>query len=185
MTIVTKTGDKGETGLFGGQRTSKTDVRIQTYGTVDELNAVLGLVLTENELSLQTYEQLGHIQNMLFRMGADLATPLTSKAHPPRIEKRHIEQLETWITSSENSIEMPQFFVLPGGSRTAALLHLARTVCRRTERLAAELAQSQDIGEHIVIYLNRLSDYLFIASLDANRVTDTPNVRVRYDDAEA
>lgn len=163
MSIVTKTGDKGETGLFGGQRVSKTDLRIHANGTVDELNAVLGMLVAEKSLSKKMEEQIVAIQNRLFRLGADIATPREGKANPPRIEEQHIRELEEWIASFEAANALPNAFILPGGSKAASLLHLARTVCRRAERWTVELAKKQDIGPHVAIYLNRLSDYFFIA----------------------
>jgi cob(I)alamin adenosyltransferase len=180
MSIVTKTGDNGETGLFGGQRISKADVRIHAYGTVDELNAILGMVRTENDLSTALSEQLLRIQNVLFRMGADLATPQEGNATPPRIEPEHSAELEGWISALEGSMVMPQYFVLPGGSKAASSLHLARTVCRRAERWTVELGQKEEIGPHVVIYLNRLSDYLFLACLQANLDAGIENIRVTY-----
>ncbi len=202
MSIVTKTGDSGDTGLFGGQRISKADTRIHAYGTVDELNAVLGIIIAEYPASphpgtgAPTYEtknsqkhpsvgadlanHLIRIQNILFRMGADLATPRIGNANPPRIEPEHVQELEEWVKELESSMEMPQYFVLPGGTKTASFLHLARTICRRAERLAVDLAQKEDIGPHVVIYLNRLSDYLFLASLRANMDEGVADVRVTY-----
>jgi cob(I)alamin adenosyltransferase len=177
VSIVTRTGDKGETGLFGGQRVSKGDIRIHAYGTVDELNAHLGLILAEKELSAEMATQLLRVQNILFRMGSDLATPLTSKAHVPRMEQQHVKELDRWINAMESSMNMPQYFVLPGGTRLAAQLHCARTICRRAERWTVTLAAGQEINREGMIYLNRLSDYLFLAALQANaeqRVNDVP-----------
>ena len=180
MSIVTKTGDSGDTGLFGGQRISKADTRIHAYGTVDELNAVLGIVRSEQNVSSKLDNQILKTQNILFRMGADLATPRIGNANPPRIEPEHVQELEEWVKELESSMEMPQYFVLPGGTKTASFLHLARTICRRAERLAVDLAQKEDIGPHVVIYLNRLSDYLFLASLRANMDERVADVRVTY-----
>ena len=181
MTIVTKTGDKGETGLFGGQRVSKGDTRLHAYGDVDELNAVLGTVIPELTPDAALTDQIVQIQNLLFRLGADLATPREGNAKPPRIEPEHIQQLEEWIDALESSMTMPAFFVLPGGSKAAAQLHLARTVCRRAERWTVELGKKQDIGPFVVIFLNRLSDYLFLAALKANEEAGVENVRVKYE----
>ncbi|HVW66941.1 MAG TPA: cob(I)yrinic acid a,c-diamide adenosyltransferase [Candidatus Peribacteraceae bacterium] len=200
MTIVTKTGDKGETGLFGGQRVKKSDLRIHAYGTVDELNAVIGMVRAEmnqpqagtpaaSSPKIQPHpsvgaisldEQLLTIQNRLFRLGADLATPREGNARPPRIEPEHITELETWIDALEAINDLPHAFILPGGSKTASLLHLARTVCRRAERFVTELQMQADIGTLVTIYLNRLSDYLFMAAVQANKDEGIENVTVEY-----
>jgi cob(I)alamin adenosyltransferase len=182
MSIVTKTGDKGQTGLFGGQRVAKSDVRIHAYGTVDELNATLGLVLAESDLAEILRGQILQTQNLLFRLGADLATPTENNAaRVPRIEHEHIQQMEEWITAIEGSMTMPQYFVLPGGSRGASLLHLARTICRRAERWTVELRLRDQTSAETVMYLNRLSDYLFLAALKANEDAGIEHVRVSYE----
>ncbi len=181
MSIVTKTGDKGQTGLFGGQRVSKSDVRIHAYGTVDELNATLGLVLAEDALSEILRGQVLQTQNLLFRLGADLATPNEGNARVPRIEHEHIQQIEEWITALESSMTMPNYFVLPGGSKTSSLLHLARTICRRAERWTVELRQREQTSAETVMYLNRLSDYLFLAALKANEDSGVEHVKVSYE----
>lgn len=182
MSIVTKTGDKGQTGLFGGQRVAKSDVRIHAYGTVDELNGTLGLILTEANIPEMIRGQILRTQNLLFRLGADLATPLEGNAaRVPRIEHEHIHEMEAWITEIEGSITMPDYFVLPGGSKTASLLHLARTICRRAERWTVELRQKDLTSAETVMYLNRLSDYLFLAALKANEANGEPHVRVSYE----
>jgi cob(I)alamin adenosyltransferase len=180
MSIVTKTGDKGQTGLFGGQRVAKSDVRIHAYGTVDELNATLGLILTEQELPEIIRGQVLRTQNTLFRLGADLATPNEGNARVPRIEHEHIQELEQWITEIEGSMTMPDYFVLPGGSKSASFLHLARTICRRAERWTVELRQKDLTSAETVMYLNRLSDYLFLAALKANEDAGVPHVKVSY-----
>ncbi len=341
MSIVTKTGDKGETGLFGGQRVPKDDVRIETIGTVDELNAVLGMViaslratspfpqplpprgagerheedyrcnhqingsvleharemrksptnaekylwhhLRSDQLGIRFRKQhpiggyildfycpkaklgievdgpihddpmrqeaddrrtdklsdegifilrfkneevlydtktvlntirmhihppplageglgegeavdekeklgigedlirmLTKIQNTLFTLGADLATPHeNNKAVVPRIEKEHIEEIEGWIATLEET-PLPPYFILPGGSKSAAELHLARAMCRRAERCTVTLSRRTEIGSNVVQYLNRLSDFLFLASLEANRLANVENIRVSY-----
>lgn len=186
MTIVTKTGDKGETGLFGSQRVKKSDLRMHAIGTVDELNAVLGMAIAEmNTVEVWRAKtlpkQLITIQNRLFRLGADLATSPEGNAKPPRIEPEHITELETWINALEAINDLPHAFILPGGSKTASLLHFARTVCRRAERFTAELQMQMDIGSLITIYLNRLSDYLFMAAVQANKDEGMENVTVTYD----
>jgi cob(I)alamin adenosyltransferase len=180
MTIVTKTGDKGETGLFGGQRVPKDDLRIETIGTVDELNAILGIVLADGSAGENLSAWLTKTQNMLFRAGADLATPHeNNKAVVPRIEQAQIDELEQWIARLEQT-PLPPYFVLPGGSKAAAHLHLARAVCRRAERCAVSLSHRTDLGPFILKYLNRLSDFLFLAALEANRKANRENIRVSY-----
>ncbi len=180
MSIVTKTGDKGETGLFGGQRVRKDDVRIEAIGTIDELNALLSMPTDEIDLPLSIVEHIGRIQNLLFTVGADLATPRQdNKAVVPRIEPHHIAEVESWIAELE-ATPLPPYFILPGGSRAASYLHTARAVCRRAERLTVSLASRTDIGSDIQTFLNRLSDFLFLAALEANRAAGIRDIRVSY-----
>ncbi len=180
MTIVTKTGDKGETGLYGGQRVPKDDLRIETIGAIDELNALLSLPVDSIDLSLAIIEQISITQNTLFTLGADIATPHeNNNAVAPRMTTGHIDAVEAWISELEQT-PLPPYFILPGGSAAASHLHMARAVCRRTERLAVSLGKRTEIGQEVLIYLNRLSDYLFLAALEANRNSDVQNIRVRY-----
>lgn len=170
MKIYTKTGDKGETSLFGGERVSKDALRIEAYGTVDELNSLLGVVR-----SLKPDGEVGtileRIQNDLFALGADLATPQSSSnTKVPRMETRHAEELEPIIDSLESKLRPLKAFILPGGSPVGAHLHLARTVCRRGERLVVKLSKSENIGTAPVVYLNRLSDLLFVLARYANHL---------------
>lgn len=171
MKLYTKTGDKGKTGLFGGQRVPKNDLRIETYGTVDELNSILGIVRfhTKDKDLLDLYQTL---QNTLFNLGSDLATPFGSKFEDKvkRIDSSHIDLLEKKI--DEFQAASPEFrnFILPGGSAAASYLHLARTVCRRAERRCVSLMEIEDIGEFAQKYLNRLSDFFFICARYANVV---------------
>lgn len=181
MSIVTKTGDKGETGLFGSQRVSKADVRMHACGTIDELNAAIGLVLSQKEIIDPMRSQLTIVQNILFRLGADLATLLTSSANVPRIEQRHIDEVDQWIETLEPTIELPKQFLLPGGSEIASRLHVARTICRRAERWTVDLGRSQEINRLTIVYLNRLSDYLFLAAIEANKAAGIEDVTVNYD----
>lgn len=175
--IYTKTGDDGTTALFGGQRVGKDDLRIQSYGTVDELNAVVGLALTA-EMSDELRAQLLAVSSELFTLGADLATPLDPPPvyAIPRIQVEHIEHLERLIDAHDAVLEQLKQFILPGGSVAAAHLHLARTVCRRAERLVVALARHEDLGPNVVTYLNRLSDYLFTAARRANHDLGLPDV---------
>ena len=170
--IYTRTGDKGTTGLANGERRSKADLRVEAYGTVDETNACVGLVRLHAEPGLDA--MLARIQNDLFDLGADLATPPSDKPlgyEPLRIMPSQVARLESDIDLLNADLAPLTSFVLPGGSATAATLHLARTVCRRAERLVVALSgiASEKVSPEAVQYLNRLSDFLFVASRTANR----------------
>jgi cob(I)alamin adenosyltransferase len=173
--IYTRTGDAGETALGSGERVSKAHLRIQAYGTVDETNATLGIVrlYTENPDMQKLDQMLARIQNELFDLGADLCVPDTGKDlgyEPLRILPKQYERIETEIDELNAELSPLRSFVLPGGHPAAAHLHLTRTVCRRAERLVVELASHQ--GEHVsegaIAYINRLSDFFFVASRWAN-----------------
>lgn len=161
--IYTKTGDAGLTGLGGGQRVPKDSQRVETYGTVDELNSQIGVALATG-LVQRLATELEQIQNELFDLGSDLATPATSQArHPvPTVEPRHVEKLEHLIDEFNEVVGPLTNFLLPGGSPGAAQLHVARTVCRRAERAATTLARDEEVGANVLPYLNRLSDALFV-----------------------
>ena len=169
--VYTRGGDKGETSLVGGQRIAKDAIRIESYGTVDELNAILGLARTANRETPGASDAdrdrldalLTRLQNELFNLGSDLAT-LPQDRHPkqPVIEERHVTFLEESIDALNVDLPELRSFVLPGGGWVSAFLHQARTVCRRAERLVTTLARQEAIGEHALIYLNRLSDLLFV-----------------------
>jgi len=177
MKIYTKTGDKGDTSLFGGQRVPKDALRIEAYGTVDELNSVLGLVVAECD-DAEMNEVLVTVQKKLFDVGADLATPqMLDKRKVRRIEPRDALQLEKVIDAVEKKLKPLSAFVIPGGSPSAARLHFARTVCRRAERSVVRLSRNEDIGEEIIIFLNRLSDLLFVLARYANCLADIPEVK--------
>jgi cob(I)alamin adenosyltransferase len=175
--IYTKTGDKGQTRLVGGQKVAKDSPRIECYGTVDELMACLGLARTALDQrdapagAAELSQLLRRVQNELFNLGSDLAT-LPEDRHPkqPVIELRHVEALETAIDGWNDHLPELRSFVLPGGGWVASYLHLARTVCRRAERLAVALAASEPVSEQVVPYLNRLSDALFVMSRHAARL---------------
>ena len=176
--IYTKTGDDGTTALFGGTRVEKDDLRIQAYGTVDELNAVIGVVLT-CDLEVGLRAELVSVSVDLFTLGSDLATPLEPppKYDIPRTGDDSVEQLERWIDAHDGNLPALKNFILPGGCDAAAHLHVARTVCRRAERIVISLARSEDLGKTVVKYVNRLSDYLFTAARAANKhagVADVP-----------
>ncbi|GEM_PF-36554 len=176
MSIVTKTGDQGETGLVGGARISKADARMHAIGSVDELNALLGVLLAE-QLPAEIAAGVTRIQNELFTLGADLATPRPS-VKVPRITQEHIAGLEAWIASLESALPPLQAFILPGGSRAGALLHSARTVCRRAERWVVSLDNT--VSEQSRIYLNRLSDLLFLLARAVNRERGAEEREVEY-----
>jgi cob(I)alamin adenosyltransferase len=168
--IYTKTGDEGMTGLGGGQRVPKDSQRVETYGTVDELNSQIGVALATGLLERLATE-LSLIQNELFDLGSDLATPATSQArHPvPTVEARHVEKLERLIDEFNEVVGPLANFLLPGGSPGAAQLHVARTICRRAERAATTLAREEEVGRNVLPYLNRLSDALFVMARYENR----------------
>jgi len=180
MPIYTRTGDDGQTGLFGNRRVPKDDARIEAYGTVDELNSVLGMLRAElNSSRSPTDPQIQSVQDTLFEIGADLATE-GGNASVPRVEQA-IGQLEQWIDESEAKLPPLSSFVLPGGGRVGALLHLVRTVSRRAERcywtLQREVEQEHPVPTQIGVYLNRLSDLCFswarLANLE-DGVADIP-----------
>lgn len=178
MKIYTKTGDKGETSLFGGKRVLKDDPRLNAYGTVDELNSILGLTAIE----VQTGELksiIKSIQNDLFTLGSDLATPMEKENKNfviPRIDEKFSLRLESLIDKFDSQLPGLKNFILPGGSGGAGYLHLARTVCRRAEREVVTLSKVIDIGPHIIVYLNRLSDLLFILARFENYSSNHPDV---------
>lgn len=163
MKIYTKTGDKGETSLFGGERVPKYHDRIEAYGTIDELNSVIGLAVAETTDST-ILGVLKEIQNDLFTLGADLATPREKrdKTIVPDITEDHVKNLEKLIDGFSEQLPELKNFILPGGSKGASLLNVARTVCRRAERIVVAASEEFDISPNIVIYLNRLSDLLFV-----------------------
>ncbi len=175
--IYTKTGDDGTTGLFGGKRVPKHHLRIEAYGTIDELNAQIGVVLAL-DLAPKLREQLLAISADLFTAGADLATPLTPPpAYAiPRICQEHVASLERRIDAFDAVLKPLTTFILPGGTLVAAHLHLARTICRRAERVCTELAEHEDIGPSVIKYMNRLSDYLFTAARIANHLAGVADV---------
>lgn len=176
MKIYTKSGDSGETGLFGGQRVPKYDPRIEAYGTVDEANAVLGLAAARCQ-DLELRALIERVQAELFGVGADLATPADADSgYVMRVGQANIERLEAEIDVWEESLPPLKNFILPGGSEVGAILHIARTVCRRSERAVVELSEQATINPNIQRYLNRLSDWLFVLARLVNQrrgVTET------------
>jgi cob(I)alamin adenosyltransferase len=179
MKVYTRGGDTGETSLFGGVRVSKDAARVEAYGAIDELNALLGVVrgdLEEGDLD----EQLTLIQSSLFDLGSELATPDAEgsrTAQVARVSETRVGELEGWIDRLEEELEPLRTFILPAGSRGAAGLHHARTVCRRAERRTVTLAAEVPLRGEVVRYLNRLSDLLFVMARVANHragVTEEP-----------
>jgi cob(I)alamin adenosyltransferase len=169
MKIYTKTGDAGTTALFGGKRVSKSDLRVDAYGTVDELNSYLGLLFEE--------DQIIQIQDRLFTLGAMLATePGNAKVKVPHLTEEDVIVLEKGIDTMEASLEPMKHFILPGGNQTVSFCHIARTVCRRAERLTVALNSIEPIDPLIIKYLNRLSDYLFVLSRYLSKKTNAREI---------
>jgi cob(I)alamin adenosyltransferase len=172
--IYTRGGDAGQTSLGDGQRVSKADLRVEAYGQVDELNALLGVTLASG-VPDEMRPWLERIQNELFDLGADLAVPLDdTKRERTRITAEQVAYLEERCDEANENLEPLRSFVLPGGTEPAALLHLARTVCRRAERVTVALAAEADVNPEALTYLNRLSDLLFILARAANAGHDEP-----------
>jgi cob(I)alamin adenosyltransferase len=203
MKIYTRTGDEGETALFGGGRVGKTHPRVRAYGTVDELNSFLGRAVLSVR-SPEIRERLGELQHDLFALGANLATPPRPDggAHPhvPPLPVGRIQAMEAWMDAAEEELPPLRNFILPGGSAGAADLHVCRTVCRRAERIVVELGEveSGDAGGvsvsgdapaadprlgGVIRYLNRLSDLLFTLARLENLRAGTPDVEWRKDEA--
>lgn len=198
--VYTKTGDTGLTSLVDGSRVGKASARVSAYGDVDELNSLLGLVrieLLEEIAIFQDFDEdeidnldvaeieddeidimLDIIQNALFVLGADLASPLAIEV--PRIDNSHIEILENSIDEFLEQLEPLKEFILPGGIRSGAMLHLARTVARRAERTVVDLASKEEINPQSIIYLNRLSDWLFVAARIANKRGGIPEQSANF-----
>lgn len=173
MKIYTRKGDKGITSLFGGGRVPKSSQRIESYGTVDELNSCIGLARAQG-LSTRSDEICVELQNLLFDLGADLATPQTAKAQIRRINEGDVVSLEGIIDELETSLPPLTYFILPGGSTGGATLHLARTICRRAERLVVACEKEEAISGEVVKFLNRLSDLLFVLARYENHQSGIP-----------
>jgi cob(I)alamin adenosyltransferase len=176
MKIYTKTGDDGSTGLIGGERVAKSDPRIDCYGTVDELNAAIGLAAVAADASL--LHQLRAVQNDLFVIGSHLATPshVPQNVSLPALDDGMIHRLEMQIDAADATLPALRNFILPGGTECAARLHLARTVCRRAERLLVNFAADRPVPGMIITYLNRLSDWLFVQARSANAAADVADI---------
>ena len=183
MKIYTKTGDAGETGLFGGKRVSKAELRVEAYGEVDELNAQLGWAATLLQ-DAALIQEIAAIQSELFTLGADLATVPGSPAagaQPVRIDPASSRRLEALIDGWEAGLKPLRNFILPGGSPAAAALQVCRSVCRRAERRVVQLAASEEVNPEALVYLNRLSDFLFVMARRVNQLqgVDEPIWRPR------
>jgi cob(I)alamin adenosyltransferase len=177
MKIYTKTGDKGTTALYGGKRVSKGEIRIECYGTVDELNSWMGLI-RDQEVNHERESLLVDIQNKLFIMGAMLAAnPENPNVKVPFLAEEDITTLENAIDEMEKALAPMRYFILPGGNQSVSFCHITRTVCRRAERLAIRLNDSEPIDSLVIKYLNRLSDYLFVLARKMGaelNITETP-----------
>lgn len=180
MKIYTKTGDKGETALYGGTRVSKASARVDSYGTIDELNSFIGIAKSFIEDG-EVLQQLKKIQFDLFTVGSEAATP-TDKLMLANgksrlqlmISDEEINELENWMDAFEEKLEPLQFFILPGGGKAATFLHAARTICRRAERSLVFLNESEEVRAELIKYLNRLSDYLFVLARYISKINNEP-----------
>lgn len=180
MKIYTKKGDQGKTGLIGGTRVSKGDLRIDAYGTVDELNSYMGL-LRDRIVREHDKVRFIEIQDRLFTMGSWLANdPGKSKMSLPEMRSEDVQKLEEWIDEMDGELEPMKSFILPGGNESVSFAHITRCVCRRAERLVVELSNGVEVNPIILSYLNRLSDFLFVYSrlltklLNAEEIPWTP-----------
>jgi cob(I)alamin adenosyltransferase len=181
MKIYTKTGDDGTTGLIGGGRVRKCDPRIECSGTVDELNAAIGLAasaLATNPGEIDLFSHLRQVQNYLFVIGSHLATPDESphRTSLPALDEQMVTRLEMQIDAAEAQLPKLRNFILPGGSEAAARLHLARTICRRAERLLVDFSLDRPVPGIVLTYLNRLSDWLFVQARLANHLAGVEDV---------
>lgn len=178
MKIYTRTGDTGGTSLFGGTRVSKHDPRVAAYGDVDELNACLGTIRAQGELPGDVIEILERIQTDLFAIGARLADPaerIAERVTKVAVTDADIQRLEEWIDRFESELPPLRRFILPGGNRAGALLHFSRTVCRRAERAIVALG-ADEVDAHLLAYVNRLSDLLFVLARVVNHRAGQPEV---------
>jgi cob(I)alamin adenosyltransferase len=177
MKIYTKTGDKGNTSLIGGTRVPKSSMRIESYGTVDELNSYLGLV-RDQDINKEYIRQILEIQDRLFTIGSHLASdPVKSKMKIPGLFDQDIINLEHWMDEMDNELPEMRSFVLPGGHTTVSHTHVARCICRRAERIIVDLMNHEQVEEIVPQYMNRLSDYLFVLSRKLTQdlgATETP-----------
>lgn len=181
MKIYTRTGDDGTTGLLGGQRVPKSDPRLECYGTVDELNACLGLACTamQDEKLENLIHQIQEVQRDLFTLGSHLAAPENdpvAKKWLPPLDETIVARLEMQIDQATEQLDPLRNFILPGGTEASARLHLARTICRRAERRVSDFAADRPVAPLILTYLNRLSDWLFIQARRANHLAGVNDI---------
>jgi cob(I)alamin adenosyltransferase len=175
MKIYTKTGDRGTTSLFGGKRIDKNSARIEAYGSIDELNSLIGTIVAKNP-PVDVLKKLIRVQGELFVLGTDLATPADVKIKIPRVTKTFITRLEKEIDLLDKRLPVLKNFILPGGGKVGSNLHLARTVARRAERRIVDLASVEKINQNSLIYINRLSDWLFVLARYINNEENAKEV---------
>lgn len=175
--VVTKTGDGGSTGLIGGERASKASLRVDAYGEVDELNSCLGLAVSSCK-DRGLVPIIESIQHQLFTVGCDLAAPQEQKV--PRVSLEHIGELEDEMEQLMDELPPLEEFILPGGGQAGSAFHLARTICRRAERSAVLLSQTETVTPEVIVYLNRLSDFLFVAARVQNRREGHPETLAQF-----
>lgn len=180
MKIYTKTGDRGETALYGGTRVSKASARVESYGIIDELNSFIGVAKAQVSDN-QVVEKLKKIQFDLFTVGSEAATPADKMFLANGklrlsllISEKEIEELEMWMDEMEAQLEPLQFFILPGGGKAATAFHVARTVCRRAERAMVYLNETEEVRPELIKYLNRLSDFLFVLARYISKIQNEP-----------
>lgn len=176
MKIYTKSGDKGKTFLFGGRKVNKNDLRIAAYGNVDELNSLIGVILAEDPPE-EISKKLTRIQNELMVLGSDLASPMDVTTTIPRVTQPYVSRLEKEIDSWQKKLPQLKKFILPGGGRIGSKLHLARAVTRRSERSIANLANQEKINAKVLMYVNRLSDWFFVAARQNNKIESIKEVQ--------
>lgn len=175
--VYTKTGDKGQTSLLGGKKVSKSNSRIDAYGNVDELNAFLGYLQNHQEVEENIGKQVHWVQEHLFSIGSTLATAPDFKGFDlPQVGKKEVNQLEIWIDEFDKGLPELKNFILPSGHKVVSLCHICRTVCRRTERTVSALAEKEPLEDHILPFLNRLSDYLFVLARKLAQHLNTPEI---------
>lgn len=186
MKIYTKTGDQGETSLYGGQRVDKDHLRIDTFGTVDELNATLGMVRAQLAELPEEFapidEVLGHAQNHLFDLGAELATPNAAQKGTQLLNPAAISKIEAAIDFWDPQLPPLMQFILPGGTEVAARLHVSRCICRRAERVLVTLMRAEPVRTEVGVYLNRLGDLLFVLARAANHLAGVADVAWKKSD---
>jgi len=173
--LYTKTGDKGQTSLLGGQKVSKSDLRIDAYGNVDELNSFIGLLKDHPEVEARIGNQFYWIQENLFTIGSILATaPGFTGFELPKVTEVEIKQLEVWIDKASGELPELKNFILPGGHQVVSLCHVCRTVCRRAERSIIALSQEEPVESELIKFINRLSDYFFVMSRKMAQLLNAP-----------